>query len=53
MKVYSTLLGYAYNTSGAGPKVAVGFLLAYCTLAIAHLSYAGITGKVSLLHNHL
>ena len=46
LKVYSTLLGYAYNTSGAGSKIAVVFLLAYCTLAIGHLCYAGITGKV-------
>ena len=47
LKVYSTLLGYAYNTSGAGSKVAIVFLLAYCALAIAHLCYAGITGKIS------
>lgn len=48
LKVYSTLLGYAYNTSGAGSKVAIVFLLAYCTLAIAHLCYASITGKMYL-----
>ena len=48
LKVYSTLLGYAYNTSGAGPKVAIAFLLAYCTLAIAHLCYGSITGKLYL-----
>ena len=53
LKVYSTLLGYAYNTSGAGPKLAVVFLLAYCTLAIGHLCYAGITGKIYLIHVHL
>ena len=48
LKVYSTLLGYAYNASGAGSKVAIVFLLAYCTLAIAHLCYASITGKLYL-----
>ena len=53
LKVYSTLLGYAYNTSGAGPKVAIMFLLAYCTLAIAHLCYAAITGRLYLAHVHL
>ena len=50
LKVYSTLLGYAYNTSEAGSKVAVVFLLAYCTLAVGHLCYAGITGKMYLIH---
>ena len=48
LKVYSTLLGYAYNASGAGPKAAIAFLLAYCALAIAHLCYASITGKMHL-----
>ena len=48
LKVYSTLLGYAYNTSGAGTKAAIVFLLAYCTLAIAHLCYGSITGKMYL-----
>ncbi|KAI4234047.1 MAG: hypothetical protein LQ349_004031 [Xanthoria aureola] len=44
LEVFSTLEGYAYNTSGAGPKVAIIFLLAYCTFAFAHTCYAGISG---------
>ncbi|KAL8752338.1 MAG: hypothetical protein Q9199_005812 [Rusavskia elegans] len=44
LEVLSTLEGYAYNTSGAGPKVAIIFLLTYCTFAIAHTCYAGISG---------
>lgn len=53
LKVYNTLLGYAYNTSGAGSKVAIVFLLVYCALAIGHLCYAGITGKIYLTHVYL
>lgn len=53
LKVYSTTLGYAYNTSGAGSKVAIVFLLAYCALAIAHLCYAGITGRIFLIRVHI
>lgn len=43
-RVYSTSQGYAYNTTGATPKVAMCFLLAYCLVAFAHTFYAGITG---------
>lgn len=50
LEVLSTLEGYAYNTSGAGPKVAIIFLLTYCTFAIAHTCYAGISGKSLLPH---
>lgn len=53
LEVYSTLLGYAYNTSGAGSKLAIVFLLAHCTLAISHLCCASITGKSPLFHVHL
>ncbi len=44
LRVYSTFEGYAYNTHGAIPKVAICFLLAYCLFALAHVFYAGITG---------
>ena len=43
-RVYSTIEGYAYNTKGATPKVAICFLLAYCVVALGHILYAGITG---------
>lgn len=52
LKVDTTFEGYAYNTSGVGPKVAIIFLLMYCTLAIAHTCYAGISGKLSLRHTN-
>ena len=45
--VHSSFEGFQYNTSGAIPKVAIGFLLAYCVLALAHILYAGITGVSS------
>ncbi len=44
LRVYSTFEGFAYNTHGATPKVAICFLLAYCLFALAHIFYAGITG---------
>lgn len=47
LRVYSSFEGYAYNTSGATPKVAICFLLAYCVFALAHILYAGITGVSS------
>ncbi|KAL9585099.1 MAG: hypothetical protein Q9212_001725 [Teloschistes hypoglaucus] len=43
-KVDTTFEGYAYNSSGVGPKVAIVFLAIYCTFAIAHTCYAGISG---------
>ena len=42
--VSSTFEGYAYNTRGATPKVAICFLLAYYIVAVIHILYAGITG---------
>ena len=45
-RVYSTVDGYAYNVRGAPPKVAIAFLLAYCIIALSHIVYAGISGKV-------
>lgn len=44
LQVDSNIEGYAYNTSGPGPKVAISFLLAYCVLALTHLVYSGISG---------
>lgn len=44
--VESNLQGYAYNTSGASPKVAIVFLLTYCVFALGHVLYAGISGKL-------
>ena len=44
-KVLSTYETYAYNTVGPRPKVAIVFLLLYCTIAIGHICYAGISGK--------
>ena len=43
-RVYSTIEGFAYNTRGAIPKVAICVLLAYCIFALAHVLYAGISG---------
>lgn len=43
-RVHSTFEGFAYNTTGTTPKVAICFLLAYCVVALAHILYAGITG---------
>ena len=43
-KVRSTIKGYAYNTTGFAPKVAISFLLTYCVIALTHVLYSGITG---------
>lgn len=45
--VYSSIEGYAYNTSGTPPKVAICILLLYCTFALAHTTYAVIYGVSS------
>ena len=42
--VSSGLLGYAYNMETVAPRVAVGVLTLYCTIALAHLFYSGISG---------
>lgn len=47
--VESSIQGYTYNTSGAAPKVAIAFLLAYCAFALSHVLYAGYSGTKSLL----
>lgn len=48
LRVDSTIDGYAYNIRGAAPKVAISFLLAYCIIALGHVLYAGISGKIAL-----
>ena len=44
LRVFTTFEGFAYSTRGATPKVAICFLLIYCTFALTHILYAGITG---------
>ena len=46
-KVKSTIKGYAYNTDGFAPKVAISFLVTYCAIALLHIIYSGVTGKSS------
>ena len=43
-RVSSTVEGYSYNTHGTTSKLAIGLLLPYCLVAIAHIIYAGISG---------
>ena len=43
-RVSSKIEGYAYNTQATTIKLAIGLLLAYCLIAIAHIIYAGISG---------
>ena len=43
-QVKSTIKGYAYNTNGFAPKIAISFLLSYCAIAFTHVFYSGITG---------
>ena len=43
-RVSSKIKGYAYNTQGTPTKFAIGLLLAYCLVVIAHIIYAGISG---------
>ena len=47
LQVDSTIEGYAYNTRGTSPKLAIAFLLTYCLLAIGYTLYSGISGKSS------
>lgn len=49
LHVETTMEGYAYNTSGPFPKLAIAFLLAYCMLALAHTFYSVISGMYSPL----
>ena len=44
LHVSSVFQGYAYNTHGLTPKLAIGFLVAYCLFALAHVLYAAISG---------
>ena len=43
-RVSSTVQGYAYNTQGTTIRLAIGLLLVYCLVAVAHIIYAGISG---------
>lgn len=43
-RVSSTVEEYSYNTYGTTTKLAMGFLLAYCLVALIHIIYAGISG---------
>lgn len=47
LPVESGLQGYAYNTTGTAPKVAIAFLLTYCLFALSHILYAGFSGMMS------
>lgn len=44
LHVSSVFQGYAYNTHGLTPKLAIGFLMAYCLFALAHVLYAAVSG---------
>lgn len=44
LHVSSVFQGYAYNTHGLTPKLAIGFLIAYCLLVLAHVLYAATSG---------
>lgn len=44
LHVSSVFQGYAYNTHGLTPKLAIGFLIAYCLLVLVHVLYAAISG---------
>ena len=43
-RVSTTVNGYAYNTHGATPKIAICLLLIYCLLATIHMIYACVSG---------
>ena len=43
-RVSTTINGYAYNTHGTTTKLAIGLLLTYCIVAVAHIIYAGTSG---------
>ena len=53
LRVDSTIEGYAYNTRGTGPKVAIAFLMVYCALALTYTAYTGISGwQFSIIRWH-
>ena len=43
-RVSTTIEEYSYNTQGTTIRLAIGVLLVYCFVAIAHIIYAGISG---------
>ena len=42
----STLQGYAYNTRTTPPRFAIAVMMLYIIIALAHVVYCGITGKI-------
>lgn len=42
--VSTSINGFAYNTEDTTTRIAIGFLLVYCVLAISHVMYSGISG---------
>ncbi|KAL6721535.1 hypothetical protein ACLMJK_000639 [Lecanora helva] len=46
-RVETYINGFAYSVRGLAPKVAIGFLLAYCIITLSHVVYAGISGVSS------
>ena len=46
LRVESTIQGYAYNTRGNGPKIAIAILLTYCALAFSYTVYTTISGRL-------
>ena len=44
--VNSTLQGYAYNTETLSPRLAIAVMTVYCIIALVHVIYSGITGRV-------
>ena len=50
LKVDSTIQGYAYNIEGPAPKIAIAFLLTYCSFVLSHFVYSGISGILSPFH---
>ena len=48
LRVTSFLEGYAYNTRSVPPIVAIVILMMYCVLALGHMFYSGIKGKLPL-----
>ena len=47
LRVQTNFEGYSYNTRGSTPKIAIGFLLAYCMVVLVHVLYAGVSGMSS------
>ena len=46
LHIQSRLQGYAYNTAITPPRLAIAVLTTYCIIALAHVIYSGVTGKL-------